>query len=119
MEKYLEDLAAAGRDVDAAAGRALAAGGEVALQGMQRRVPQDTKNLAEHLATSQPKKNGNFVYVDVGILQADADTARYGNAQEFGTSSMPAQPYIRPTLAEDKGAISKAMRDSLKEEGLA
>jgi len=27
---------------------------------------------------------------------------------------MAAQPYVRPTIEEDKGAIKKAMRDELK-----
>lgn len=120
LEKYMEDLAAAGRDVDAAAARALTAGGQVALNGMLRRVPRDTHNLAEHLEARAPEKDGNFVFVEVGMRKnpaPDEDTARYGNSQEYGTSSMPAQPYIRPTFDEDKAAISKAMRDSLKAEG--
>ncbi len=44
FEAYLEKLAKAGQDVDAAAQEALQAGGEVLLAGMQRRVPKDTGN---------------------------------------------------------------------------
>jgi HK97 gp10 family phage protein len=118
LEKYLETLAEAGKDVDAAADRANVAGGDVALAGTERRVPKDTHNLEQHLSRSAPQADGNFHYVTVGLdPDTDADTARYGNAQEFGTSEMAAQPYIRPTFDEDKAKIRKAQRQSLEQDG--
>ena len=97
----------------------LAAGGEVLLDGMKRRVPKDTHNLESHLTVDGPHQDGNFHYILVGISKStDADTARYGNAQEYGTSSMPAQPYIRPTLDADKGKARRAMLEVAKREGL-
>ncbi len=117
FEALLERIVSIGQDVDKSAQKALSAGAEVAKAGMVRRVPKDTHNLEHHINVSEPKQDGNFSYVEVGVLNADADTARYGNAQEYGTSSMPAQPYIRPTMAEDKGKIKKAMRESLEEDG--
>ncbi len=116
FEAYLEKIAAAGKNVDQAAAGAVKAGGDVALAGMQRRVPKDTRNLEQHLVVDGPQQDGNFVFVEVGLSKtADADTTRYGNAQEFGTSTMAAQPYVRPTLAEDAGQIKTAMRKSLEE----
>lgn len=117
LEAWLEDLAAAGNDINAAAARAIEAGQEVALKGMQRRAPKDTHNLEEHLVITKVRIDGNFVYGEVGLIGADADTARYGNAQEYGTSNMAAQPYIRPTMQGDKGKIRKAMRVVLEKEG--
>lgn len=117
FEQYLEKLAAAGRDVDASIGRALQAGAQVAEDGMEQRVAKDTHNLEEHIEISEVKREGNFSYVEIGVLHADAETARYGNAQEYGTSSMAAQPYIRPTMAEDAGKIKRAMKDSLIKDG--
>jgi HK97 gp10 family phage protein len=114
FEEYLERLAAAGEDVDARAGEALLAGGQVAQAGMQRRVAIRTHNLQEHIVVAGPKADGNYVYVQIGLIGADANTARYGNAQEFGTSSMAAHPYVRPTMIEDKSAIRAAMLDALK-----
>ena len=88
------------------------------LEGMERRVPKDTHNLEQHLERTGPEQDGNYVFVFVGLSKnTDADTARYGNAQEYGTSSMTAQPYIRPTLDSDMGAARKAMRKVLEELG--
>ena len=117
FEEYLEKLASIGADVDESIQRALIAGAEVAVEGMRRRVPKDTHNLEKHIQATEVKQNGNFSFVEIGVLNADDETARYGNAQEYGTSSMPAQPYIRPTIAEDREKIRRAMKESLIEDG--
>lgn len=118
FEGLLEQIAELGQDVDAAAKQALAAGAEVAKAGMRRRVPKDTHNLEQHIQATEVQQDGNYLYTEVGVIDADADTARYGNAQEYGTSSMAAQPYIRPTMTEDARKIRQAMRKSLEEDGL-
>lgn len=119
LSEYIEDLAKAGKDVDAAADRALAVGSEVALDGMKSRVPVDTGNLRDNLSASQPDRDGNFHFVSVGLLSnVDADTARYGNVQEFGSVHTQAQPYVRPTFDADKRKILKAERESLVSEGM-
>lgn len=116
---YLERIARAGRDVDKAADSALQAGGEVLAVGMRQRVAKDTRNLEQHLGKSEPKGDGNYHFVLVGIVAGtDAETARYGNAQEYGSSSMPAHPYIRPALDEDMGKAKRAMRASFEQDGL-
>jgi HK97 gp10 family phage protein len=118
LEEWLEAIVQAGKDVDASADKALSAGAAVALAGMQERVAVLTGNLQETLAASEPQQDGNFHFVEVGLLRGvDADTARYGNVQEFGSANMPAQPYVRPAIDEGKAAIRKAMRESLKEDG--
>lgn len=110
FEEYLEAIAQAGADVDAAARDALAAGGEVLVMGMQARAPVDTGNLKAQINTTEPKSDGNFHYVEVGLQGADAETARYGNAQEYGTATMTARPYHRPTIDSDMGKARRAMR---------
>lgn len=117
LDDYLEKLAQAEIDVDAAADRALLAGGEIALAGMQKRAHELTGNLKRKLVKGPAQRDGNTHTVRIGLVGADADTARYGNAQEFGTASMAARPYIRPAMDEDKRMISAAMRDSLIQDG--
>jgi HK97 gp10 family phage protein len=124
FEEYLENLARAGKDIDAIADHALAAGGEVLLAGMKRRVPVGKApddphpgNLKRTLRIDGPHRDGNFHYILVGLVNANADTARYGTAQEYGTARMAAQPYIRPTIDEDKGKAGKAMLEVFKEAG--
>jgi len=117
FEEYLENLAKLGKDIDVITDKALKAGGEVLLKGMRRRVPKDTHNLENHLIIDGPHQDGNYHYILVGLVRPDADTARYGTAQEYGTSSMAAQPYIRPTIDEDKGKAGKEMLEVFKEAG--
>jgi HK97 gp10 family phage protein len=117
--EYLEKITQAGQDVDAAAAKALDAGGDILLAGMVRRVPKDTHNLERHLNIDGPNRDGNFHYILVGLARGlDADTARYGNAQEYGTSSMGAKQYIRPALDEDMSKARKAMRQVFIEWGI-
>ena len=122
MEGLLEDIARAGLNVDAAADRALVAGATVAQDGMKRRAPKDTYNLEAHIKIKGPIRNGVKHYIEVGLIQdkafTDDETARYGNTQEFGSSSMPAHPYVRPTMDEDRAKIRKAIEASLKAEGV-
>jgi HK97 gp10 family phage protein len=119
LEEYLEVIAQAGQDVDQAAENAVVAGGDVILDGLWRRVPRDTGYLAETLDRTEPERNGNFVFVEVGMPRdAPSDVARYGNVQEYGSASTPAQPYMRPTFDEDKGKMRKAQRASLEADGI-
>ena len=122
FEKYLENIAKAGRDVDASADRALLAGGELLQDGMIRRAPELTGNLKGHIKIKGPEQEGNFHSIEVGVIHdrkfTDEETARYANAQEYGTSSMGAQPYVRPTLDEDKRKARKAMKESLEKDGV-
>jgi len=118
MDQYLEAIAKAGMDVDAAADRAVIAAGTVLLSGMQRRVHKLTGNLESNLECTAPQVNGNFHYVVVGIRQgADANTVRYGNAQEYGSIKNPVNSYIRATFDEDGSKARAAERESLKREG--
>ena len=112
---WMEDLAKAGADVDAVADEMLIAGGQVILDGMKRRVPKRTHNLERHLTISEAKHEGNRHWVTIGLEGADADTARYGNAQEFGTTSMAAQPYLRPAFDEGaKNAYAEMKRIAIE-----
>ena len=118
FEQYLEAIAKAGQNIDAIADEALLAGGEVLLNGMKQRVPKDTHNLEQHLALVGPVQDGNFHYVDVGIPPtADADTARYGNVQEYGSANTPAQPYVRQTLDHDMSKARAEMKKVFVEKG--
>ena len=122
MEEYLENLATAGENVDDAAIRAVLAGTEVARTGMKRRAAYLTGNLQEHIQIKGPEQDGNFISAEVGLIHdkayTDAETARYGNANEYGTSSMSAHPFIRPTLKTDASKIRRAERESLKKDSV-
>lgn len=116
--EYLEKVAQAGRNIDQVADQALAAGGAVLVEGMRARVAVDTHNLQDHIKATEPAADGNFHFIEVGLpAGTDAETARYGNVQEFGSSKMPAHPYVRPTLDSDMGKARAEMRRVFKESG--
>lgn len=117
FDEYLERVNRAGRDVDGAAARALLAGANVLLPGMKRRVRKDTRNLENHLIIDGPYQDGNYHFLEVGLVGADATTARYGNVQEYGSVSVSPQSYIRATLDNDKSKARRAIKESLIADG--
>jgi len=120
MSEFLEQIARAGQDVDAAAAKAVAAGGDVVYDAMLEKVPVLSGNLKAHLVRTEPTQDGNFVSVEVGMSRsADVDTAIYGNVQEFGSASNPAQPYLRPAFDENKSKVRAAEKAVLQGEGFA
>lgn len=122
FEEYFERLARAGKDIDEAAARALLAGAEVVEYEMLSLVPIRTGNLARHIKILGPIQDGNYHYVEVGVIHridfTDANTARYANSVEYGTSKMAAQPYIRPGIDRSKRRAVAAMKESLVQDGL-
>jgi HK97 gp10 family phage protein len=122
LAKYLETIAQAGIDIDAAAQRGLMKGGAVLEAEMDALVPVgETGDLKAAVALDGPYQEGNFSYVEVGVIGASADVAEYGNVQEYGSPSknIPAQPYIRPAIDGKRRAVMQEVRKSLKAEGLA
>lgn len=117
LDAILEALAQQEVDLDAAAARALSAGAEVAVEGIKRRARVLSGEMRDAAKASEVKKAGNEISIEVGWPDADGKLARKVNANEFGTSSMEAQPMVRPTMAEDKKTILGAMKSSLEEEG--
>lgn len=118
LAEQLERIIQAGQDIDAAVDDALQAGGEVLVDGMKRRAPVLTGNLAGTIHATEPRQDGNFHTIEVGLpSDVDAETARYGNAQEFGTANMPAHPYLRPTIDEDGRKAQRAMKNTLVDRG--
>lgn len=123
LEEYLERIVQAGNDVDEAAVAALEAGSNVMVDGMQRRAPYDESNFSEPhlrdaLKKSEVHSDGSYHWVEVGLVDADGPMMRKAMANEFGTSSMSAQPYIRPTIAEDKAKIIAAEKEVLQSRGM-
>jgi HK97 gp10 family phage protein len=121
-EKYLAVIEEAGKDIDTAVDKALLAGAQVIQEEMISLAPVKTGNLRDHIKIKGPIADGNYHYCEVGIIHdisfTDAETARYANSQEYGTSKMAAHPYIRPGIDNAKKAARKAMRDSLKKDGI-
>ncbi len=129
LDEYLEAIAKAGRDVDAAADKALLAAAEIIQDGMLAEIEAqgliDTHNLENHIRIKGPIVDGNFHQVEVGVIHdiafTDANTARYGNAQEYGYVQdgrhYPARSYIRTGFDKNRKKALAAMKQSLIDDG--
>jgi HK97 gp10 family phage protein len=130
LDEYLEAIAKAGLDIDAAAQRAILKGAEVLQDGMLGLVPVGDAakgdphpgNLMRHIQVKGPLQDGNYSYAEVGVIHdlsfTDADTAAYGNVLEYGSTRQAAQPYIRPAIQGKKSAVLRTMKESLQSEGM-
>jgi hypothetical protein len=122
LAEYLESIQQAGLDIDAASQRALMRGGVVLEAEMDALAPVgESGDLKSAVVLDGPYRDGNFNYVEVGVINASAEVATYGNVQEYGSPSknIPAQPYIRPSIDNKRAAVMREVRESLKAEGLA
>ena len=71
-------------------------------------APYKTGTLRRSITTSDPIKSGGDVYCKVGT------DVEYGPYQEYGTSRIPAHPYLHPALDANQGDIAEKIRDALK-----
>lgn len=112
FDEYLEKIGKAGQDIDQITDQALIVGGKILVDGMQARAPELTGNLKSKIHATEPIVDGNYHFIEVGLpSDVDAETARYGNTQEFGSSSMAAHPYVRPALNEDMNVARSEMKN--------
>lgn len=141
FEEWLDRVQQAGVDIDESTARAVDAGATVALTGMRKRVRKRLHNLENHIQKGDLERSGNNFSVKVGLLDLGKPGARYGVprirkrvsrrrnkvypreflygvVQEFGSSTMKAQPYIRPTFDNDRSKIRQAEIESLKRDGM-
>lgn len=128
LEEYMEAIVAAGDDVDAAAQEAIVEGALVIQKEMLDLVPVGKApkdphpgNLKRHIQIDGPYIDGNFSWVDVGVIHkkgfTDKETAIYGNVQEYGSASNQPQPYIRPGIDHGTPKARKKIIDVLRRRG--
>ncbi len=92
--------------------KALREGADVLREEMSRRSPQDTGSLAENIVKSRVKQAEIGKYIEVGPDKKHF----YGLFHEFGTTKMPARPFIGPALEEEGKAVMNVMAGVLRKE---
>jgi hypothetical protein len=126
VQKWLDDLDREITDIDAAIGRAELKGADPIQREMAALVPGPrTHNLENHVRIKGPTHEGNDTITEIGVIHdpafTDPDTARYGNAEEYGWSSggvwHPGKSYIRAGLDNRRSEAMAAVKQSLKDEG--
>lgn len=119
LDDLLENLAKKTTDVDAVVQAALTESANVLQAEMKRLAPMDTGNLRDHIVIHGPVTEGNTTFVEVGVIHSrnltDADTARYANVQEYGSSKTSAKSFVRSGTANAKARARKALVKALQE----
>lgn len=92
-------------------------GADTVKASAKEKAPKDIHNLENAIDRDEVwNKNGKItahVGVSVTGLFNEAD-GRYGRMQEYGTSKMQANPYLRPALNENKKKINDEIVSKLK-----
>lgn len=88
--------------------KALRGGGKVVLNQARRDVPVETGQLKKNTKLSVTVKKG-----DASASVGFTDEGYYGRFVEQGTSSQPAQPFLRPALMDNQDEINRAFAEAL------
>lgn len=119
ISEYIEEIARAGLNVDEKVAEVISDIGVQFRDEMKAIVPVDTGNLRNHITVEGPKRDGNFNYIEIGVLDADKDTAIYSNVIEYGSTRQAAQPYFRPVMKGKKAVMKAALQKILERYGLS
>ena len=109
LDKYLEDLARAGQDVDKVVTDVLTEAAPIAEQELHDNLRKTSETwtgaAAKTIFTSEVQQDGNYIFIELG---ADTGQDPAGLYKEYGTARQAAEPFIRP-------AFKKLRRTKLKQ----
>lgn len=90
-------------------GKAVMAGAFVFEAAAKMKTPIDTGNLVNSINTELISSDETSAFAEVGT------GVEYAEHVEFGTSKMPAQPYMRPAYDETEATIQETIRRFAKQ----
>lgn len=110
--------------------KALAAGGEPIRKAIAEHAPRSPspkrpsksepwrtgRHGADQIKVTKAKLEGGIKTVKIGLDKADRSPWFYLKFHEWGTSKMPAHPFIEPGFNASKAEAVRAMTDILKNE---
>lgn len=123
LTEMVEAMELEAQEIDTNLAIAIKEGAKIAQQGMKRRVKKDTRNLENNIHIDRVKNADGQFSIEIGLMRAgqykvDADTARYGNVLEYGSTTQRAHSYVRTTMLEDNDEMFRAIFEKLKSLGL-
>lgn len=121
LEPYFEALRNAEKDVDKVAEEVLEQQKYNVLMLMYKTLRSSSESwtnaTAKTLFVEGPKRDGNFVYLELGAHTEIDPAAWY---KEYGRPNQAAEPFLRPTLLYyRKGGLKQAMQAILEKYGVA
>jgi hypothetical protein len=110
LSVYLEDLNAAGHDIDQIVTDVLNEAAPIAKARMETILrstsEQWTGATAASLYVTPAQRDGNFIFFEMG---ADVSTEPAGIYKEYGRIRQKAEPFLRPALTELRHSGIKRM----------
>lgn len=116
LEGLQRKIAALGRKGSTIENKALTKAGEVILNEAKSTSAfhDRTGDLRRGLTISKVKKQAGTKYVLVGIDKSDNSAIFYGKFLEWGTSKMPAKPFLSPAYEKNKDQVINILKEELR-----
>lgn len=115
VDEIIDKLQRIGANVGRLENQALKNAAEPVLDAAKANVPVRTGKLKKGLKISKVKVKSGVKFIQVGVDRGDDPGAFYGHFVEFGTSKMPAHPFLQPAFEKNKDVIKEKIAETLKE----
>lgn len=112
LQKRLDEMGRKGSTLE---NKALIAGAEIINREIIRNAPERTGHAKKFLKVSKVSKEKGIKVVKVGISKGDNSEAFYLKFHEYGTSKMPARPFMRPAFERKRKEALEATHKVIKE----
>jgi HK97 gp10 family phage protein len=120
LDKYLEELAAAEKDVDQVVADVLTEAAPIAEETMHKELRKTSETwtgaAAATLFTSSVQKEGNYIFIELGAHTGKDPAALY---KEYGTARQAAEPFLRIAFRWlRKSKLKNMMKEVMEKFGL-
>lgn len=117
VDEILNKLQSIGENVGRLENKALKNAAEPVLEDAKATNAFNDRSgkLRKGLKITNVKKKEGAKYILVGIDKSDNSKIYYGKFIEFGTSKMPAKPFLQPAYEKNKDNIKRTIAETLKE----
>lgn len=117
VDEILNKLQQIGTNISRLENKALKNAAEPVLEDAKATNAFNDKSgkLRKGLKISNVKNKEGTKYILVGVDKSDNSKIFYGKFLEFGTSKMPAKPFLQPAYEKNKENIKSTIAETLKE----
>lgn len=117
VDEILNKLQQIGTNISRLENKALKNAAEPVLEDAKATNAFNDKSgkLRKGLKISNVKNKEGTKYILVGVDKSDNSKIFYGKFLEFGTSKMPAKPFLEPAYEKNKDNIQQTIAETLKE----